>query len=353
MQFVYHPNSQRIIFGAGTLKQLPDEVAALGIKSPMVITTEFQKELGTSAIELLGDSFDCALYDKAVMHVPRDTINDIMAKIKAHGSDGCVCLGGGSTIGLGKAVALETGLPSIVIPTTYAGSEMTPIWGITEDGIKTTGRDMKVLAKTVIYDPELTFSLPDFISGPSGVNAIAHCVEALYAENKNPVTSLMAEEGIRALAESLPVVVKDPENITARSNALYGAWLAGTVLGTVGMAIHHKLCHTLGGSFNLPHAEVHSVIIPHATKYNQEDAPEAMQAIARALDSTPEDAPGALFDLLAKVGAPTTLEAIGMKEEDLDKAAEIALSKPYFNPREVTLEGVRELLQNAYSGNRP
>lgn len=353
MQFVYHPNSQRIIFGAGTLQQLPDEVAALGIKRPMVITTEFQKDLGTNAIELMGEDFACSLFDKAVMHVPRDTINAIMAEIRKLGSDGCVCLGGGSTIGLGKAVALETGLPCIVVPTTYAGSEMTPIWGITEDGIKTTGRDMKVLAKTVIYDPELTVSLPDFISGPSGINAIAHCVEALYAENKNPVTSLMAEEGIRALAESLPVVVKKPDDMEARSNALYGAWLAGTVLGTVGMSIHHKLCHTLGGSFNLPHAEVHSVIIPHATKYNQKHAPEAMQAIARALGTSADDAPGALFDLLGKVGAPTTLEAIGMKEEDLDKAAEIALSKPYYNPREVTLDGVKELLNNAYHGNRP
>ena len=353
MQFVYHPNSQRIIFGAGTLKQLPDEVALLGIKRPMIISTEVQKDMAASTKELLGKAFDSAIFDQAVMHVPRDTINTIMKAIKAHKSDGCVCVGGGSTIGLGKAVALETGLPSIVIPTTYAGSEMTPIWGITEDGVKTTGRDLKVLAKTVIYDPELTVTLPDFISGPSGINAIAHCVEALYAENKNPVISLMAEAGIKALAESLPVVVKELGNMEARSKALYGAWLAGTALGTVGMSIHHKLCHTLGGTFNLPHAEVHSVIIPHATKYNQEHAPDAIAAIARALSTTPADAPGALFDLLSKVGAPTTLEAIGMKEEYLDKAAEIAMSKPYYNPREVTLEGVKELLHNAFSGIRP
>jgi len=353
MQFVYQPNSQRIIFGAGTLKQLPDEVALLGIKRPMIISTEFQKDMAESTKELLGEGFESSIFAKAVMHVPRDSINAMMAEIEANNNDGCVCVGGGSTIGLGKAVALETGLPSIVVPTTYAGSEMTPIWGITEDGIKTTGRDQKVLAKTVIYDPELTVTLPDFISGPSGINAIAHCVEALYAENKNPVISLMSEEGIKALAESLPVVVVEPDNMEARSKALYGAWLAGTALGTVGMSIHHKLCHTLGGSFNLPHAEVHSVIIPHATKYNQEDAPEAMAAIARALNTTPDDAAGALFDLLSKVGAPTTLEAIGMKEEDLDKAAEIALSKPYYNPREVTLEGVKELLKNAYSGIRP
>ncbi len=353
MNFIYQPNSQRIIFGAGTFKQLPDEVALLGVKRPMIISTEFQKDLAQTTKVLLGDSFDSAIFDKAVMHVPRESIDAILEQIKQHGSDGCVCVGGGSTIGLGKAVALETGLPSIVVPTTYAGSEMTPIWGITTDSIKTTGKDPKVLAKTVIYDPELTVTLPDFISGPSGINAIAHCVEGLYAENKNPVISLMAEEGIRALAESLPVVVKDLDNIEARSNALYGAWLAGTVLGAVGMSIHHKLCHTLGGSFNLPHAEVHSVIIPHATKYNQDHAPESMAAIARALKTTPDNAAGALFDLLSAVGAPTTLEAIGMKGEDLDKATEIALSKPYYNPREVTSEGVRELLQNAYDGKRP
>ena len=353
MQFVYQPNSQRIIFGAGTLKQLPDEVALLGIKRPMIISTEFQKDMAENAKALLGNKFESTIFDKAVMHVPRETINAIMNEIKAHKSDGCVCVGGGSTIGLGKAVALETGLPSLVVPTTYAGSEMTPIWGITEDGIKTTGRDAKVLAKTVIYDPELTVSLPDFISGPSGINAIAHCVEALYAENRNPVISIMSEEGIKALAESLPIVVKEPEDMEARSKALYGAWLAGTALGTVGMSIHHKLCHTLGGSFNLPHAEVHSVIIQHATKYNQDHAPEAMAAIARALNTTPDNAAGALFDLLTKVGAPTSLQAIGMKEEDLEKAAEIALSKPYYNPREVTLNGVRELLHNAYAGTRP
>ena len=353
MQFVYHPNSQRIIFGAGTLKQLPDEVALLGIRRPMIISTEFQKDLAVEAKELLGDSFESNIFDQAVMHVPRESINAIMAEIKANNNDGCVCVGGGSTIGLGKAVALETGLPSIVVPTTYAGSEMTPIWGVTEDGVKTTGRDTKVLAKTVIYDPELTVTLPDFLSGPSGINAIAHCVEALYAENKNPIISLMAEEGIKALGESLPVIILELDNMEARNKALYGAWLSGTALGAVGMSIHHKLCHTLGGSFNLPHAEVHSVIIPHATKYNQEHSPEAMQAIARALNTTPDNAAGSLFDLLGKVGAPTSLESIGMKEEDLDKAAEIALSKPYYNPREVTLEGVKELLRNAFYGIRP
>ncbi len=352
MQFVYHPNSQRIIFGAGTLKQLPEEVALLGMKRPMIICVKPQRDLAEMAQKLLS-GFDTAIFDEAIMHVPSESVDAIMKEVQAHKSDGCVCIGGGSTIGLGKAVALETELPVLVVPTTYAGSEMTPIWGITRDGLKTTGKDTRVLPKTVIYDPELTFTLPDFISGPSGVNAIAHCVEALYAENQNPVISMMSEESIRALGESLPIVVKEPTNVEARTKAFYGSWLAGTALGTVGMAIHHKLCHTLGGTFNLPHAEVHSVIIPHATAYNRDHAPQAMAAIGRALGTTADDAAGALFDLLIKVGAPTSLQALGMQESDLDKAAEIAMAKPYYNPRKVTLEGVRELLQNAYDGKRP
>jgi len=205
----------------------------------------------------------------------------------------------------------------------------------------------------VIYDPELTLGLPDFISGPSGMNAIAHCVEALYSETQNPVTSLMAEEGIRAFGESLPVIAKDPGNMEARAKALYGAWLSGSVLGAVGMAIHHKLCHTLGGSFNLPHADVHTVVIPHATYFNRNHAPQAMAAIGRALKVTPEEAAGALFDLAESIGAAVALKDIGMKEADLERAADIATTNPYYNPRAVDREAVLQLLQCAYRGIRP
>jgi len=183
------------------------------------------------------------------------------------------------------------------------------------------------------------------------MNAIAHCVEGLYARDRNPVSSLMAEAGIRALASSLPLIAQDPGNPEARAGALYGAWLAGTVLDAVGMALHHKLCHTLGGSFNLPHAEVHTVVIPHATAYNRMAAPEAMQAIKRALGV--RDAATGLFDLIQSIGAPTALKDIGMREVDLDKAADIATQNPYYNPCEVTRKGIRKLLQAAYEGRRP
>jgi alcohol dehydrogenase class IV len=208
-----------------------------------------------------------------------------------------------------------------------------------------------MLPKTVIYDPELTFGLPAAVSGPSGMNAIAHCVEALYASDGNPITSLIAEEGIRALAESLPVVVREPEHLEARAEALYGAWLAGSALAAVGMALHHKLCHVLGGSFDLPHAEVHTIVLPHATAYNRAGAPAAMTRIARALDA--DDAAAGLFDLAAALGAKLRLADLGMREADLDRAADLAAQSPYPNPCPITREGLRALLDDAFWGRRP
>ena len=212
-------------------------------------------------------------------------------------------------------------------------------------------RDLRILPKTVIYDPRLLLTLPARIAGPSGMNAIAHCVEALYAEEANPVASLMAEEGIRALAQALPAVVGEPENLEARGDALYGAWLAGACLGTVGMALHHKLCHTLGGSFNLPHAETHTIVLPHATHYNRQAAPEAMARIARALGSA--DPAGGLYDLAKRIGAPLALKDIGMPADGLDRAAQIATQNPYYNPRPIEYAALRALLDDAFHGRRP
>jgi alcohol dehydrogenase class IV len=265
-----------------------------------------------------------------------------------------VAIGGGSTTGLGKAIALDSGLPILAIPTTYAGSEMTPIYGLTEAGLKKTGKDPRVLPKTVIYDPELSRSLPVGLSVTSGINAIAHAAEGLYAQDSNPVMDLMAEEGIAAIARALPAIRRRPEDIEARSDALYGAWLCGSVLGNVGMALHHKLCHTLGGSFNLPHAEVHTVVLPHAIAFNAKAAPRAMQRIARALGA--EDAAQGLQVLARDNGAPIALKDIGMHEADLDRAADLAVSNPYWNPRPfgpAERGEIRALLQRAYEGAPP
>jgi alcohol dehydrogenase class IV len=285
------------------------------------------------------------------MHVPIETAREARAEAQRLGADCAVAIGGGSTTGLGKAIALESGLPIIAIPTTYAGSEVTPIYGLTEGGVKRTGKDQRVLPRTVIYDPELTLSLPVGMTVTSGMNAIAHAAEGLYAKDGNPIMDLMAAEGIRAIATALPALRAQPRDLEARSHALYGAWLCGTVLGNVGMALHHKLCHTLGGSFNLPHAEVHTVILPHAIAYNAAAAPLAIERIARALKTS--GAAGGLYDLARDQGAPCTLREIGMRGEDLDRAADLAAANPYWNPRPVERDAIRELLQQAYDGVRP
>ncbi len=350
LEFTYETLPGRVVFGAGSLERLAGEVARLGASRALVLSTPGKRALAEDAARRLGDRA-AGIHDQAVMHTPIEVAKAGRAEAGRLAADCYVAIGGGTTIGLAKAIALETGRPIVALPTTYSGSEMTPIQGITADGVKRTRRDPRMLPRVVIYDPELTLGLPASVSGPSGMNAIAHCVEALYALNANPITSLMAAEGIRALGASLPVVVRAPADLEARSQALYGAWLAGTALATVGMALHHKLAHVLGGSFNLPHAETHTLILPHAAAYNREAAPEAMARIAQALGA--EDVPAALFDLGKALGAEMRLQAFGLGEADLERAAELATQDPYYNPRPVTRAAIRALLQGAYEGRRP
>ena len=348
--FVYDHSAIRVIFGAGVLDRLAEEVQRLPAKRALVLTTPGQSRLGEDAAGRLG-KLASAVYAKAVMHVPIETARAARDEAKRVEADCCVAVGGGSTIGLAKAIALESGLPIVAVPTTYAGSEMTPIYGVTEGGLKRTGRDRKVLPRTVIYDPALTVSLPPKMTGPSGMNALAHCVEALYAEDANPMVTLMAAEGIRVLGRSLPVVIREPANVDGRAEALFGAWLAGAALGATMMSLHHKLCHTLGGAFNLPHAQVHAVILPHAVAFNREAAGEAMRIAAQALGV--EDAAQGVYDLAVRLGAPTALKDIGMPPDGLDRAAKLATESPYPNPRPIEYASVRELLENAYPGIRP
>ena len=349
-EFVYTASQSRVVFGPGSLKHLVREIDLLGARRVLVLCTPPQRAQAEQVAALLGDRV-VGIYDQAVMHVPIETVRIATADARSRGADCAVAIGGGSTTGLGKAIALDSGMPILAIPTTYAGSEMTPIYGLTEGGIKKTGKDPRVLPRTVIYDPELTLGLPVGMSVSSGINAIAHAAEGLYAQDTNPIMGVLAEEGIRALAAGLPKVVAHPHDVEARADCLYGAWLCGTVLGNVGMALHHKLCHTLGGSFNLPHAETHTVVLPHAIAYNASAAPEAMRRIARALGC--DSAPQGLFALASDNGAPTSLREIGMKAVDLDKAADIASANPYWNPRPIERAAIRELLQRAFDGTAP
>ena len=347
--FTYVSFPSRVVFGAGSVARLPQEVEKLGARRALVLSTPGRAADVKRLAATLGERY-AGLYDKAVRHVPIEVAEDARRAAQAANADCCVAVGGGSTIGLGKAIALTTGMPVLAVPTTYSGSEMTWVQGFTEGGRKRTQVDPKMLPKTVIYDPELTLGLPAATSAASGVNAIAHCVEALYAKEANPIVSLMAEEGIRALAAALPVIVRNPRDMEARGEALYGAWLAGMSLNA-GIALHHKLCHTLGGTWNLPHAETHSVILPHAVRYNRDAAPEAMARIARALGA--KDAAGGLYDLEVRLGLKLKLADLGVPEGDLERVARIALEAPYPNPAPVTFEGVLALLRNAHAGLRP
>jgi len=348
--FLYTAQPARVVFGAGSLAMLPGEIDALGASQALVLCTPEQRESAHRVVMLLGTRA-AGVFDRAVMHVPIETAREAREVAKQLGADCAVAIGGGSTVGLGKAIALESGLPILAIPTTYAGSEMTPIYGITEGGLKKTGRDLRVLPRTVIYDPELTVGLPLDLSVTSAINAIAHAAEGLYAVDCNPIMALMAEEGIAAIGRALPCISRDTGDRVARSDALYGAWLCGTVLGHVGMALHHKICHTLGGSFNLAHAQTHTIVLPHALAYNALAAPQAMARIARALHAP--SAAQAVFDLAQANGAHVALRDIGMREADLDKACDIAMLNQYPNPQPLERRALRQLLQDAFDGARP
>lgn len=348
--FTYQATPTRVVFGVGSLATLADEIERLGARRALVLSTPEQAASAERVASLLGPRA-AGVFARAVMHVPIETARAAREEAARLGADCAVAIGGGSTTGLGKAIALESALPILAIPTTYAGSEMTPIWGLTEAGVKRTGRDARVLPRTVIYDPELTLTLPYGLTVTSALNAIAHAAEGLYAHDSNPVVALMAEEGIRASAAALAPLAADARDIAARSDALYGAWLCGMVLGSVAMGLHHKLCHTLGGSFNLPHAEVHTVVLPHALAYNAAAAPEAMQRVARALGAS--GAARGVFELARRHGAPTSLAAIGMPADGLDRAADLAAATPYPNPRPLERTALRELLQRAFDGTPP
>lgn len=340
----------RVVFGSGTLAGTADELQRLGAKRALVLTTAQQEAQGRKLGSTLGPLF-AGIFSDATMHTPVEVTERALAILRQCNADCVVSLGGGSTTGLGKALSLRTGVKQLCIATTYAGSEMTPILGETKDGLKTTVRTNDVLPETVIYDVDLTLSLPASLTATSGINAIAHAVEALYARDTNPVISLMAEEGIRALSRALPAIVMNLDDREARSDALYGAWLCGVCLGSVGMALHHKLCHTLGGTFDLPHAETHAIILPHALAYNAPAAPEAAARIARAIGA--KDPAHGLYDLAQRLNVKTALRDVGMPEDGVNKAADLTVTNPYWNPRPIERDAIRELIARAWLGKAP
>lgn len=349
-EFVSVAPAMRVIFGSGTIRQLKKETASLGMTRALVLSTANQATHAKHVRDTLEDHF-AGTFAEARMHTPIEVTGQAVARAHELSADGIVSVGGGSTTGLGKAIALRTGLPHLCVPTTYAGSEMTSVLGETADGVKTTMRDPRILPHTVVYDVDLTLGLPVSISIASGMNAMAHAIEALYSRDPDPVVLLMAEEAIRSIAIGLPAIAHDPDSHNARADVLYGAWLCGACLDRSGMALHHKLCHVLGGSFGLPHAETHAIVLPHALAYNERYISDAMARIRRALS---HDSPStALFELNRSLGGKTALRDIGMPEEGIDQALGLVLRDPYWNPRPIEGPALRALLRAAWEGRPP
>lgn len=347
--FVYQAQPARVIFGAGTGARLGEEAERLGLARVLVLCTPGRTELAERAKRWLG-ARAVGVFDGATMHTPVAVTERALAAVKAFGADGVVAIGGGSTTGLGKAIALRTDLPQIVMPTTYAGSEMTPILGETRDGVKTTQRSPKVLPEVVIYDVELTRSLPVRLSALSAFNAMAHAAEALYAPDTNPIVSLMAEEGVRAIQRALARITGAPDDIGVRTDLLYGAWLCSCCLGATTMGLHHKLCHTLGGLFDLPHAETHTIVLPHVLQFNAPAIPDAMARLGRAMNT--DDPVRVLVELERSLQVPMALRDLGMPEEGIGRAVAQAAANPYSNPRPVDAASLTELIERAWAGGR-
>lgn len=348
--FTYNANPSRVVFGQGSLARLAAELERMGIARALILTTP-RNTLEASALSGSANGRIAGVFTGATMHTPVNVTREALGVVANLGADATISLGGGSATGLGKAIALRTGLPQIVIPTTYAGSEMTPILGETENGIKTTRTSPKILPDLVLYDVDLTLDLSVALSGSSGMNAIAHAVEALYARDGNPMLDLMALEGIRALGKALPGIARMPWDVPARTGALYGAWLCGVCLGSAGMALHHKLCHTLGGMLGLPHAETHSAILPHVVAFNGKAVPDVMARIATSLSV--RNAADGLYQLAGASGAARSLQALGMEHGAIDAVVTRALENPYWNPRPLTRDGLTEILENAFEGLPP
>jgi alcohol dehydrogenase class IV len=345
VQFTHDWLPQRVVFATGgAAAAVAEEVRRLGATRVMAIASDDAR-----AEPVLAGVPVEVLHTDVAMHVPVEVADRARAVAAEHAVDALVCVGGGSTTGLAKAVALTTGLPILAVPTTYAGSEATDVWGLTEHGRKTTGTDSRVLPRTVVYDASLMLALPVPTSVASGLNALAHCIDAMWAPRSDPVDQALAVEGMRALRAGLPRIVAEPMEVEGREQTLYGAYLAAVAFASAGSGLHHKICHVLGGMFGLPHAETHAVVLPTVVALNAPAVHELDRRMAAALGG-----PATLVGLRAfrdETGAPTSLRDLGLREDDLPAAVEpIVEAAPPSNPVPVTADVVAALLQAAWAG---
>lgn len=338
----------RIVFAPGAADRAGEEAERAGLQRVLVVASGSGAAVADRVESVLGGRF-AGRFDDAAPHVPEPVVQRAVALARRTRADGCIAVGGGSAVGLAKALALEAGLVVLAVPTTYAGSEMTPIWGRTADGRKTTGRDPRVLPVGVLYDPELSRTLPPLLSTVSGFNAIAHAVEGLYAPDRSPLLDLAAAEGIRLMLGALPTIVQTPDDPEARSDALAAAWLCGSVLGATAMGLHHRICHVLGGTWNLPHAETHTVVLPYVVALFADAAPHMAAAVGRAGGF--DDPAAGLQERAGALGAPASLGELGLPVSAADEVARLVLERPIGHPRAVAPTEVQQLIGRAIRGD--
>ncbi|GAA1387657.1 maleylacetate reductase [Pseudonocardia kongjuensis] len=348
--FAHRTRAQSVRFAPGdAAAALAEEVAATGAQRVLVIAGATERALAgrlTAGLPVAG------LHDEVVMHVPVDVADRARAVAARLRADLLVSVGGGSTTGLAKAVALTGGMPIVAVPTTYAGSEATDVWGLTEGAVKTTGVDPRVLPVAVVYDAELTRTLPTAAAVASGLNALAHCVDSMWAPHSDPIDRVLAAEGARALAGGLPAVAGAPQDRAGHEQVLYGAYLAAVAFASAGSGLHHKICHVLGGRYDLPHAPTHAVVLPHVLALNAPAAPDAGRRLAGALGHG--SALAGLLELTARLGAPRSLGELGFRAADVPDAARAILpAVPPDNPATVTVAVLERLLAAAQEGAQP
>jgi maleylacetate reductase len=341
----------RIIFGDGAVRRLAGELDQRDLRRAMLIVASHDAQLAERGSNVLGERVQLH-WDEVRQHVPLELAQRATDAATAAGIDVLVAIGGGSTTGLGKAISVATGLPLAVVPTTYAGSEMTPIYGLTSDNDKKTARDMRALPSIVVYDPQLLVTLPAAVVGPSGLNALAHCAEALWAANADPITDALALDGAGRIHQYL-VAAYSTEDPAARGHVLIAACLAGIALGTVGTSLHHALCHLLGGMFDTPHAETHAIVLPYVISYLRPAVPAAAQRLARAMDTDEHALPASIWSLGQSVGTPGGLRSIGIREDQIPAITRTALARQLPSPRPLEYAALNETLHAAWAGQPP
>jgi len=350
--FIHNSLPARVIFGNGSIQLLGDEITKLGAKSPLFCCTPGRENESKFLIESL-NLVNAKLCPIAEQYIPLPMVKEGRRLAKKHRADCAVSYGGGTAVGLAKAIALEQEIPVISVVTTFSGSETTDLQAILTDGLRVGYKSEWILPKIIIYDPEAAMGVPVEILIPSGVNAIAHGVESCYSQGATPVNNLIAGEGISAMASALKRISSGEDNSNARGDGLYGAWLCGTSLGSAGVALHHKFAHVLGSTFALEHSMVHTAALPYSVAYTAPGAPEAMKHISAALGSNGTPAATALYELNKEIGAPTSLKEIGMPLEGIEKAARMIAENPYPNPVPVKYDLIFSMIEDAWHGRPP